>query len=135
MRLRLASRSESEFWGRLAHLALSAFFVVCIGSSILCGQGMPTATLGGRVTAEDGKPIPGVLVRLGSSSLQGVRESVTSAQGDYFLTLLPPGDYAITFSLDGMESVRREVSLTAAGTSRLDQTMRPAAVRESVTVS
>ena len=119
----------------MAPLGFSALSVFCLGSRVLCGQGMPTATLSGSVVSEGGQPIPGVVVRLESSSLQGIRKLVTSGTGDYFLTLLPPGDYSVTFSLEGMESARRKVSLAAAGTVRLDLVMRPAAVRESVTVS
>jgi outer membrane receptor protein involved in Fe transport len=102
---------------------------------ILEGQSLPTATLTGRVTAEDGAGLPGIRVRLESRSLQGDREISTSATGDFLAALLPPGEYTVTFQAEGMQTVVRTVTLRAASTVRLDQRMQPAAVAESVNVT
>jgi hypothetical protein len=98
------------------------------------GQSLPTATLAGKVTAEDGAGLPGITVRLESESLQGVREIATSASGDFLAPLLPPGEYAVTFQAEGLQKVSLSVTLRAASTIRLDQRMLPAAVAESVDV-
>jgi hypothetical protein len=102
--------------------------------AVVEAQSLPTATLAGRVTAEDGAGLPGIRVRLESESLQGVREISTSATGDFLAALLPTGEYIVTFQADGMQTVSRSVTLRAATTVRLDQGMRPAAVAESVDV-
>ncbi len=99
------------------------------------GQGIPLATLSGAVTTDDGKPIPGVLVRLSSPILQGIREGRTSRTGEYFVALLPPGEYRVTFTAVGLQEVARTATLPAASTVRLDQVLRPAGVAEAVTVS
>ncbi len=96
---------------------------------------MPRSTLTGKVLAEDGTQLPGVTVAVESLNLQGRREVSTSSTGDYLFNLLPPGDYAVTFTLQGMQTVKKEITLAAAGTGRIDQAMQPAAVKESVTVS
>ena len=50
-----------------------------------------TGTISGRVVDAQGLPVPGVTVTATSPNLQGTRETVTSANGDYILSLLPSG--------------------------------------------
>jgi Carboxypeptidase regulatory-like domain len=97
-------------------------------------QSLPTATLTGKVTADDGEGLSGITVHLASKSLQGFRETTTSATGDFLAALLPAGEYTVTFRAEGMQTVSRNVTLPAAATIRLDQQMQPAAVAESVEV-
>jgi hypothetical protein len=99
------------------------------------GQGIPLATLAGTVTADDGTPIAGVTVTVDSPALQGSRQAVTSRTGEYLLALLPPGDYRVRFAVPAMMGVARTVTLPASASVRLNATLRPAAVSESVTVS
>lgn len=98
-------------------------------------QSLPTATLAGKVTSESGEGLSGITIRLESTSLQGIRETSTSATGDFLSALLPAGEYTVTFRADGMQTVVRSVTLPAATTVRLDQRMQPAAVAESVEVA
>jgi hypothetical protein len=100
----------------------------------LLGQGMPTATLTGRVALEDGTPCGGALVSLASPSLQGTRSVATAASGAYLVALLPPGDFLVTVAAEGFEAVSRPVQLSAGSTSRLDIALRLATVEDSVTV-
>ncbi len=95
---------------------------------------MPTATLSGKVTADDAS-LPGVTVSVSSPNLQGVRTAITSTAGDYIFPLLPPGPYTVSFELAGMQEVRRQIVLTAARPDRIDVEMRPAAVAEAITVT
>jgi hypothetical protein len=100
----------------------------------LVAQSLPTATLAGKVTAEDGAGLPGITIRLESKSLQGIREISTSATGDFLAALLPAGEYNLTFQAPGMQTVSRSVTLRAASTARLEQRMQTAAVTASVEV-
>jgi len=104
-------------------------------SADLRGQGIPLSTLTGRVTAEDGAPLPGVAVLAESPALQGTRETRTSAQGSWVLGVLPPGSYRVRFGAAGMQPVEREVIVSAAAAAQLDVAMSPAKVTEAVTVS
>ncbi|HKF43289.1 MAG TPA: TonB-dependent receptor [Thermoanaerobaculia bacterium] len=97
-------------------------------------QSLPTATLAGRVSDESGAGLSGITIRLESKSLQGVRETSTSAGGDFFAALLPAGEYTVTFKADRMQTVTRTVSLPAASTVRLEERMRPAPVVATVDV-
>ncbi|HEY0590991.1 MAG TPA: carboxypeptidase regulatory-like domain-containing protein, partial [Thermoanaerobaculia bacterium] len=115
---------------RISGFVLAFLLVACT----LFAQSMPTATLSGKVTADDAA-LPGVTVSVTSPNLQGVRTAVTSAAGDYILPYLPPGPYTVTFELAGMAPVRRQIVLTATRTDRVDVQMRPAAVAEAITVT
>jgi hypothetical protein len=98
-------------------------------------QTIPTSTLSGKVTVQDAG-IPGVAVTVTSPQLQGERSTVTRSGGDYIFPLLPPGDYTVTFALEGMQSQTRQLTLTAARNDhRLDVELSPARVAEAVTVT
>jgi carboxypeptidase family protein len=104
-------------------------------SAALRGQGVPLSTLAGRVIAEDGSPLPDVAVVAESPSLQGMRQTRTSAQGTWVLGVLPPGPYRLRFAAPGMQTVDREIVLSAAAAAQLDVALSPARVTEAVTVS
>ena len=63
--------------------AASAAFLV---SALAFAQGLPTATLTGKVTSEGNVSLPGVTVTVQSPSLQGTRDVTTSANGDSWYT-------------------------------------------------
>lgn len=104
-------------------------------TSLTLAQGIPTSTLTGTATAEGGGPLPGVTITVQSPSLQGTRTTLTSKTGAYIFNLLPPGEYTVTFVLEGMQTVRRAISLAAAVQDRINLEMRPAGVKEAVTVT
>ncbi len=123
---------------RCARATLSLLFILGELSGtrpLVEAQSLPTATLTGKVTAEDGAGLPGIVIRLESKSLQGIRETSTSATGDFLVALLPPGEYTVTFGAEGMRTVSRTVTLPAATTVRADQRMQPSSVTESVEVA
>ena len=93
-----------------------------------------TGTISGRVVDSQGLPVPGVTVAATSPNLQGVRETVTSENGDYILTLLPSGTYAVTFELAGFSTQRRSVTLAPTQVLPLPIEMGPAALTETVEV-
>jgi hypothetical protein len=61
---------------------------------------------------------------------------VTDERGEYRLTPLPIGTYAVTYELSGFVTNRREeIRLTVGFTARLDVVMGVGTVQETVTVS
>jgi Carboxypeptidase regulatory-like domain/TonB-dependent Receptor Plug Domain len=79
---------------------LSLLLTLCLLPALpLAAQ--TTGSIVGRVTAEDGGALPGVLVEARGPALPGVRSAVSDAEGAYRLTLLPPGTYTVTFALEG----------------------------------
>jgi hypothetical protein len=98
-------------------------------------QGIPSGILSGRVTAQDGSALPGVLVTVTSPALQGTRTTTTSENGEYNLPLLPPGEYQVTYELEGFLSPQQAVKLSAAQTTRVDAEMAQASVSEEIVVT
>jgi carboxypeptidase family protein/TonB-dependent receptor-like protein len=93
-----------------------------------------TGALVGEATT-DGKPLPGVTVTITSPDLQGTRTTVTGEGGGYRFPAIPPGDYTVTFDLEGMQKVNKKITITLAQTARADAQMRVAAVGETLTVT
>ena len=113
---------------------------LCLLASLLCvaqagAQGNPTGTVSGRVTGQDGAAIPGVTVTAASPSLQGQRSVTTTAVGDYIIPFLPPGQYTLTFELQGFQPAEQKTLVTSAGTVTLDAKLQIAGVAEAVTVT
>src|ERR1700693_2030334 len=85
-------------------------------------QGLTNSALRGRVTAQ-GQGLPGVLVELTSPALQGTRTTSTKENGDYVFVGMPPGDYTVNFTLQGLQTVTKTAALTAAQQVTLDVSM------------
>src|SRR5512143_1888036 len=98
-------------------------------------QGVPTGTLIGNVSDEAGAPLPGVSVTATSPSLQGTRTTVTSGNGDYNFTSLPPGEYTVKMSLSGFQTATRTSKVSAGQTVEVSAKLALAGVTSVVTVS
>jgi len=73
-------------------------------------------TITGRVTGPDNNPLQGVRVAITSPSLLSPRNARTDANGSFRVPILPPGQYSLTYSLDGYISRRSSVTLIAGTT-------------------
>ena len=104
-------------------------------ASVALAQGIPTARLSGRVTDADGAGVPGVNVDVTSVALQGQRTTQTDVNGEYIVPSLPPGDYTLTYTMDGFEAQTQNVKLASAQTERLDVNMSVAMISETIEVT
>jgi hypothetical protein len=93
-----------------------------------------SGTISGRVVDTQDRSVPGVTVTVESPNLQGVRTAVTSENGDYIFTLLPSGQYTITFELSGFQQQQRAVTVAPTQVVPVDVTMGLAGVTETVDV-
>ena len=84
-----------------------------------------------------GAVLPGVTVEAASPALiEKVRTVVTDAEGRYNITDLRPGTYAVTFTLAGFSSFKRDgVVLTAGFSATVNADMQLGAREETITVS
>jgi hypothetical protein len=96
---------------------------------------IPTGTLNGQVKGADGAALPGVTVTVTSDALQGTRSATTNTSGDYVIPYLPPGNYAVTFDLEGFASVEQTVKVSAGQTTRIEAEMSQAQVSEEIVVT
>lgn len=120
---------------RFTSLFLSFLVLLCAASRPAFAQGNPTGTIVGQVTDPDSLPLPGVSVTVASPVLQGQRTAVTTANGDYIVPFLPPGEYTVTFEVQGFAGVQQTVSLKMADRLPLNVKMKLGTLSESVTVS
>src|SRR5258708_3564359 len=100
-------------------------------------QSGTAGTIAGTVRDTTGAVLPGVTVEASSPALiEKTRSAVSDVQGNYKILDLRPGTYAVTFTLGGFSSVRREgLELSTGFTANVTVEMRVGAMEETVTVT
>jgi hypothetical protein len=93
-----------------------------------------TGSVSGRVTDSSGGALPGVTVEAKSTALQGMRNVITDPEGLYRMPLLPPGDYTITFTLQGFAAKQKKATVSLGKESPIDASLSPA-VSGEITVT
>ncbi|PYQ29975.1 MAG: TonB-dependent receptor [Acidobacteria bacterium] len=94
-----------------------------------------TGALHGRVTATDGSALPGVTVEASANVLPTPRTTLTDSNGEYRMPQLIPGNYKLTFTLAGMQTVSRNVSVQLGQDIDIDAALGMAGVEETITVT
>jgi hypothetical protein len=110
-----------------------ALLVILLAPSLAFAQ----AAINGLVKDSSGALLPGVTVEASSPQLiERVRSAVTDGSGQYHVENLRPGVYAITFSLAGFATVKREgIELTGAFTATVNAELKVGAVAETIVVT
>jgi len=95
------------------------------------------ASIAGTVHDSSGAALPGVTVEASSPALiEKTRTAVSDGSGVYRIVNLPPGTYAVSFTLPGFNVVRREgVELSGSFTAQIDGNLTVGGVAETITVS
>ena len=118
---------------RLKVLALVAA-LLCVVAAPAFTQTTPSGTLTGQVKDPDGLALPGVTVTVSSPALQGTRETISSANGDYIIPFLPAGEYTVKFELEGFKPIEQVIRVQVAETVPLNVQLALGGITESVTV-
>jgi Carboxypeptidase regulatory-like domain/TonB-dependent Receptor Plug Domain len=124
----------SAFRFRFPRVLLTFAVLVLIAGSAFA-QATTTGAISGTVTTSDGNAIPGVTVSVSSPSLQGTRTTYSGDNGDFLVRGLPPGRYAVEFTMEGMATSRRNTSVELGQTTKVDSTMSLSATSEAITVT
>ena len=93
-----------------------------------------TGSVSGTVTSTSGEALPGVTVEATSDVLPRSRVAITGTAGDYRLPGLPPGNYTLTFTLEGMPTQTREVLVLLQQDARIDVLLDAETVTETLSV-
>src|SRR5262245_22076218 len=111
--------------------------LLCLCVLLLPASAFAQASLTGTVRDASGAVLPGVTVEASSPALiEKTRTATTDASGQYRIIDLRPGTYALTFTLPGFSSVKREnLELAGAQTLTIPIEMRVGALEETVTVT
>jgi hypothetical protein len=96
-----------------------------------------TGNIAGTVKDATGAVLPGVTVEASSPALiERVRSVVTDATGQYKIVELQPGTYAVTFGLQGFNTLKREgIQLTSGFTATVNADLTVGQMTETLTVS
>jgi hypothetical protein len=95
------------------------------------------AVIAGTVKDTSGAILPGVTVEASSPALiEKVRTTVSDGTGQYRIESLRPGTYAVTFTLPGFSTYRREgIELTGSFTATINADLKVGTLAETVTVT
>src|SRR5437763_3968418 len=105
---------------------MSLFLAICLAAFETATAAQTTVgTVSGHVADAQSLPMPGVTVTVASPNMQGVRVVTTSQNGDYIVSLLPPGTYTISFELSGFQRQASTFNLAPTQVVPLDITMSP----------
>src|SRR6202011_5319484 len=78
--------------------------------------------------------LPGVTVEVKGPALQGIKIVATGSDGTYRVSLLPPGEYTVSFSLSGFGKAEKKAQVQLDKTVVVDSAMALSATAE-VTVT
>ena len=95
------------------------------------------ASINGVVRDSSGAVLPGVTVEASSPALiEKVRSAITDGTGQYHIENLRPGTYALTFTLQGFSTIKREgIELTGSFTATVNADLKVGAVAETIVVT
>lgn len=110
-------------------------FLAVLLSVALPASAQQTGAISGKVMATDGAVLPGVTVEATADVLPTPRVTVTGPVGEYRMPALPPGNYTITFTLQGMTTVTRQAQVQLAQDTRIEVTLGIEGVTETVEVT
>ncbi|MGH9379549.1 MAG: carboxypeptidase regulatory-like domain-containing protein [Thermoanaerobaculia bacterium] len=113
---------------------LLSVMVIAVMLAAVPALAQQTGSVSGRVTSADGEPLPGVTVEARGDVLPQPRVATTSETGRYALPHLPPGQYDLTFSLQGMGSGTRRLTVLLQQDSVVDVTLGLEGFEEEIQV-
>jgi hypothetical protein len=110
---------------------------VVLGCALIPATAAAQSAIAGVARDATGGVLPGVTVEVSSPVLiEKTRSAITDQAGQYRVVDLRPGTYAVTFTLQGFNTVRREgIVLDANFTAPVNVEMRVGAITETVTVT
>src|SRR5262245_12366345 len=91
--------------------------LLLLGAGLALAQG--TGRIEGKVTRQAGTPLAGVTVRVEDLD----RAALTDAAGAYVIDGVPPGTYAVTFSLSDHTVTEQGVVVSAAAPRTVDKSV------------
>lgn len=116
---------------KIIYLFLGLFLFFCAQA-----WAIETGEIQGKVQDEDGEGLPRVEITAKSPSLQGLRKILSSKNGDFHFPLLPVGNYALTFKLEGFAPLVQENVIVRLGrVTDLNVIMKFSELKEEIVVT
>ena len=130
------TEASSMVQRRFLVAVLSSILLLSIGCpQVLRGQAV-SATLVGTVTDYSGAVVSNATVTIVENTTGIVHTNVSNTSGNYTFPDLTPGSYNVTFSGQGFKKeTRTRVDVAVNTTTRVDVTLQPGSITETVTVT
>src|SRR5690348_3474656 len=120
---------------RLRTLAICTFALL-LACALATAQTAGTATLVGNVTDSSGSTVTGAKVSVVNPETSTSTETLTTAEGTYYIPYLAPGTYRVVVESPGFKRYQRDGLVVRVGeTPRVDVQLEVGAVTESVQVT
>ncbi len=110
------------------------FILIAVGLLSLPAFAQDTGSVSGTISMDDDTAMPGVTVTAVGDVLPQARVVVSSGTGEYRLPFLPPGNYELTFEMDGMATQKYTLEVLLEKNSVVNVTMTTAAVEDIIEV-
>jgi hypothetical protein len=111
------------------------FLVLSMLAWAMPAAAQQTGSLSGRVIDTGGLALPGVTVEARGDVLPAPRVTTTGPAGEYRLPALPPGNYTLTFTLSGMQTVTRQAQVQLNIDTPVNATLGIAGLEETIVVT
>src|SRR3954463_1007378 len=117
--------------------SLTTILIALASLALLPTAAFAQSAIAGLVKDATGAVMPGVTVEAASPALiERVRSVVTDASGQYKIIDLPPGNYSVTFTLQGFSATKREgITLNVGFTASVNAELKVGGLAETVVVS
>jgi hypothetical protein len=114
-----------------------AFVLISIVSAAMPAAGQQgTAEIRGKVTDAQGGVVPGAAIVIRNQNTGMFRETVSNADGSYYVGGVTPGTYEITAELQGFRKYdQRDVRLEVGRTATIDVVLQVGSLEQEVTVT
>ena len=110
--------------------------ILAVLGSVSVSAQQGTADLRGKVVDQQGGALPGVTLVVKHQASGLFRETVSGADGSFFLSAMSPGVYQVSAELAGFKKYqRRDVRLEVGGTTQLEVPLEVGGIDEAVTVT
>ena len=97
--------------------------IVAVTAIPAAAQTSQTGSISGTIMY-NGEGLPGVTIQISSPASQGDKVVISQSNGDFISPFLPPGEYTVTFSLEGFRTQTAEgVKVSNQQAKRLDVMM------------
>lgn len=109
--------------------------ILCLLFLSVSAWAQQTADIVGTVMAENGDTLPGVVVQVESTALQGTRSAVSDSNGSFIVRFLPPGVYTLTATMAGMQTQKQQLVLNVGTMANPKIKMQPESAQEVMVVT
>jgi len=104
-----------------AKIALGSAILLCgIFASTPANAQTAGGAVSGTVTSPSGAVVPNAKVSAKAIATQQITETLTDSNGHYAFASLPPGDYEISVSAEGLGTASARITVAADGTTTAD---------------